>query len=91
VLRFKHFRSGAESLETSINEWLDQSQPDVKFMGQSTNANGDVVISFLYEEGFMATEQRLTEEASAIVEQALADRSGEPLFAPVLVEENTIP
>jgi hypothetical protein len=89
VLRFKQFRSAnGEPLEHTINYWLEKARPDVKFLQQSHGPTGELVISFLYEEGFQATEQRLTQEASAIVEHALAERAGAPLLDPVVVEDD---
>ena len=89
VVRFKQFRSaGGESVEGAINRWLDEAKPDVQFMAQSAGVGGETTVSFLYEEGFHATEQRLTEEASAIVVQAQKERAGAPLLDPVVVDEN---
>jgi hypothetical protein len=88
VLRFKQFKSAdGEPLEVTINRWLEHAQPDVKLMQQSCTPSGALIVSFLYEEGFQATEERLTMEASAIVEQALAERAGAPLLDPVVVDE----
>ncbi len=69
MLRFKQFRSAnGEPLDLVINRWLTTARPDVKFMQQTSAPTGDVAVSFLYEEGFQATEQRLTEEASTPTE-----------------------
>ena len=70
MLRYKQFRApNGEPLDTTINQWLSTARPDVKFMQQSWAPTGDVAVSFLYEEGFHATETRLTEEASASTHQ----------------------
>ena len=88
MVRFKQFRStDRESVDGAINRWLDEARPDVQFMGQSAGAGGEVIVSFLYEEGFHATEQRLTGEATAIVMQAQKERAGTPLLDPVVVDE----
>jgi hypothetical protein len=36
--------------------------------------DGALTVSFLYDEGFRASEERLAEEATAIVEHALHDQ-----------------
>lgn len=88
MLRFKAF-SGADTstLERQINEWLAQSEPDVKMMDQSPSANGGIAVSFLYDEGFLATENRLTDEAAAIVEHALKE---EPILEPIQVDQEQV-
>lgn len=89
MLRFKAF-SGADAsaLEREINTWLTRSEPDVKMMTQSTMMAGGLTISFLYDEGFRASENRLTEEASAIVENAL--KKEEPVLEPIEVDQEQV-
>lgn len=74
MLRFKAFR-GADlaAVEKQINSWLMQAEPDVKMMDQGIATAGEVIVSFLYDEGFRASERRLTEEAGTIVEHALKE------------------
>lgn len=88
VIRFKAF-SGADAstLERQVNDWLARAEPDVKMMDQSPSANGGIVVSFLYDEGFLASENRLTDEASAIVEHALRE---EPILEPIQVDQEQV-
>jgi predicted ArsR family transcriptional regulator len=74
-------------VEQRINAWLKQAEPDVKMMEQVVDTEGRLTISFLYDEGFMATEQRLTEEAAAIVESALRE---EPVLEPLKVDQEQV-
>jgi hypothetical protein len=88
VLRFKAF-SGVDIplLEQQINSWLARAEPDVKLMGQSALSNGALAIGFLYDEGFRASEQRLAEEATAIVEHALEEQ---PVLEPIKVDQEEV-
>lgn len=88
MLRFKAF-SGADAptVEQEVNAWLAQAEPDVKMMDQSAAPNGVVTVSFLYDEGFMATEQRLTEQANAIVEHALNEQT---ILEPIKVDQEQV-
>ena len=88
MLRFKAFR-GADlaSIEKEINTWLLHAEPDVKMMDQGISVAGEVIVSFLYDEGFRASERRLTEEASAIVENALKDQ---PVLEPIKVDQEQV-
>ncbi len=74
-------------MERQINDWLAQAEPDVKMMDQSPSANGGITVCFLYDEGFLATENRLTDEASAIVEHALKE---EPVLEPIQVDQEQV-
>ena len=76
MLRFKAF-SGLDIpvLEQQINGWLARAEPDVKMMNQSVRPDGALTVSFLYDEGFRASEERLAEEATAIVEHALHEQT----------------
>lgn len=91
MVRFKQFTSMAnESLEQTVNVWLSQAQPDVRYMGQSVGPQGTILVCFLYEEGFQASEKRLSQEATAIVEQAMRSRSDTPMLEPLTVEEGNV-
>lgn len=88
MLRFKAFQGAdAASLEGQINNWLRTSEPDVKMMDQTVASGGQVTVSFLYDEGFMASEERLTAEASAIVENALKEQ---PILEPIQVDQEQV-
>ena len=88
MLRFKAF-SGLEIpvLEQQINAWLARAEPDVKMMDQSVLPDGALTISFLYDEGFRASEERLAEEATAIVEHALHE---ETVLEPIKVDQEQV-
>jgi len=88
VLRFKAF-SGLDIpvLEQQINAWLARAEPDVKMMDQSVLPDGALTISFLYDEGFRASEERLAEEATAIVEHALHE---ETVLEPIKVDQEQV-
>jgi hypothetical protein len=88
VLRFKAF-SGRDIpvLEQQINAWLARAEPDVKMMDQSVLPDGALTISFLYDEGFRASEERLAEEATAIVEHALHE---ETVLEPIKVDQEQV-
>ena len=88
MLRFKAFSAlDVPAVEQQVNAWLKQSEPDVKMMEQSVAPSGAVTVSFLYDEGFMASEKRLTAEASAIVEEAL---KSEPVLEPIKVDQDQV-
>ncbi len=88
MLRFKAFSGvNAASVEEEINKWLMQSEPDVKMMQQSLAASGAVIVGFLYDEGFMATEQRISVEASEIVDKEIRQ---EPLLEPIKVDQEQV-
>ncbi|HZS86630.1 MAG TPA: hypothetical protein VFE42_03955 [Chloroflexota bacterium] len=80
MLRFKAFSgSDVTAVESQINAWLHAANPDVKLMDQSVATDGRLLVGFLYEEGFMAAEQRLSQQADAIVEHALKQGPLEPM------------
>lgn len=88
MLRFKAFSAEtAQAIETQINEWLKQAEPDVKMMEQSIAPSGALTVGFLFEEGFLASEGRLTEQANAIVEKALHE---EPVLEPIEVDQEQV-
>ena len=88
MLRFKAFTgSDIAELEQQINRWLNRASPDVKTMQQAVTSNGHITISFLFDEGFLAGEQRLTEEAAAIVEHALKEQ---PVLEPLKVDQEQV-
>jgi len=62
VLRFKHFSGTGEALQTAVNDWLSENEPDVTQMTQTVDGNGHVVLSFLFEESFRGQELRLSSE-----------------------------
>ena len=88
MLRFRAF-SGVDSasVEQQINDWFLHGEPDIKMMQQSVTPSGALTVSFVYDEGFMASGQRLTEEASAIVEEALHE---EPILEPIKVDQEQV-
>ena len=88
MLRFKAF-SGPDIpvLEQQINAWLARAEPDVKMMDQSVTPDGALTVSFLYDEGFRASEERLAEEATAIVEHALHDQT---VLEPIKVDQEEV-
>jgi hypothetical protein len=88
VLRFKAFGGAdASSVEEAINKWLLHTEPDVKLMQQSLAASGALTVSFLYDEGFTATEQRMSVEAAEIVDRAMRE---EPILEPVQVDQEQV-
>ena len=88
MLRFKAF-SGLDIpvLEQQINAWLARAEPDVKMMDQSVMPDGALTVSFLYDEGFRASERRLTEEATSIVEHALEEQT---VLEPIKVNQEEV-
>ena len=88
MLRFKAF-SGVDIpvLEQQINAWLAHSEPDVKIMDQCGMPDGALTVSFLYDEGFRASERRLTEEATSIVEHALQEQT---VLEPIKVNQEEV-
>ena len=85
MLRYKHFVGSGRDLELAINQWLAEYDPDITHMAQ-TAREGEVVISFLFDESFRAQELRLSEERGmssamtpAIPPDALPD---EPITVP---------
>ncbi len=88
MLRFKAFSAAdAASVEEQINKWLMHAEPEVKMMEQSLAPTGALTVSFLYDEGFMASEQRLSVEAAEIVDKALNE---EPLLEPIQVDQEQV-
>ena len=59
MLRFKHFSGNSSDLDQTINEWLEQFEPEVTHMVQSYDAKGALIISFLFEESFRGQELRM--------------------------------
>ena len=49
--------------------------------------DGALAVSFLYDEGFRASEERLAEEATAIVEHALHDQA---VLEPIKVNQEEV-
>ena len=88
MLRFKAF-SGQDIpvLEQQINAWLTRAEPDVKMMDQAVMPDGALTVSFLYDEGFRASEERLAEEATAIVEHALHEQT---VLEPIKVDQEQV-
>jgi hypothetical protein len=62
MLRFKHFSGSSSDLERAINEWLEQFEPEVTHMMQSSDGKGSLIISFLFEESFRGQELRMALE-----------------------------
>jgi hypothetical protein len=60
--RFKHFHGVGAELEAAINGWLDAFEPDIAQMAQTVDSNGNLVISFVYDESFRGQELRLDHE-----------------------------
>ena len=80
MLRFKAFGgSDVSTVEAQINAWLQIADPDVRLMDQSVAVDGRILVGFLYEEGFIAAENRLADEANAVVEHALKEGPLEPI------------
>lgn len=61
-MRFKSFSGDGEGLERDINTWLGKFEPDVSEMSQTVGPNGQLIVSFLYEESFRGQERRITAE-----------------------------
>ncbi len=61
MLRFKQFSGAGNDLEGQVNGWLEQFEPDVRQMVQTTDGTR-VVVSFLFEESFRGQELRLSDE-----------------------------
>jgi hypothetical protein len=87
VLRFKQFVGNGESLESAVNLWLEQTEPDVTQMVQTVDDGGTVTISFLFEESFRGQELRYASErgmttagAPAVPANSIPD---EPLHLPL--------
>jgi len=66
VPRFKQFVGTGTELETGVNEWLAEFEPDVSQMTQTVSDDGSVTIGFLYEESFRGQERRLSVEHGMI-------------------------
>lgn len=62
MLRFKQFFGTSAQIEAQVNGWLAEYEPDVTQMAQTTAADGQVAISFLYEESFRGQERRMGRE-----------------------------
>jgi hypothetical protein len=62
VPRFKHFQGAGVELETAINRWLDDFEPDIAQMAQTVDSRGTLTISFVYDESFRGQELRLDNE-----------------------------
>jgi hypothetical protein len=62
MLRFRHFSGSGASLDEAINRWIQEEDPDVRFMAQSQLPDGSVTVSFIYEESFVAHGRRLSRE-----------------------------
>ena len=60
--RFKIFQGSGAELETLINSWMDEYEPDVTLMSQTVDASGAVTLSVLYDESFRGQERRLDNE-----------------------------
>lgn len=65
MLRFKLFSGPRAGIESEINQWLAEYDPDVTKMLQSVDGNGGVTITFLFDESFRGQELRLSEEQEA--------------------------
>jgi hypothetical protein len=63
VLRFKQFAGTGEALESSVNQWLQNNEPDITQMVQTVDGRGTVTLSFLFEESFRGQELRYAEES----------------------------
>lgn len=63
VLRFKQFVGAGESLEKSVNDWLEANEPDITQMVQTVDGDSTVTISFLFEESFRGQELRYAERS----------------------------
>jgi hypothetical protein len=89
MLRFKHFSGSGRDLERSVNDWLDEFEPEVSQMVQTVDGSGVVTVGFLFEESFRGQERRMSEEARprARIEPAL--RGGELREAPLEVSSRT--
>lgn len=83
MLRFKQFSGSGAELESTINRWLEDFEPEVSQMVQTTDAGGNVTIGILFEESFRGQEMRLTAESTARAslgsEVRPADLRDEPL------------
>jgi hypothetical protein len=64
MLRYKQIAGSGQSLEDSVNEWLEQFGPDVTQMVQTQRQDGSLVISFLFEESFRGQELRLSSRST---------------------------
>ena len=62
MLRFKHFSGSGRELEQVINDWLGEFEPEVTHLVQTTDGNGLLAVSFLYEESFRGQELRISLE-----------------------------
>jgi hypothetical protein len=60
--RFKQFTGSGEELESSINAWLEEFEPDVTNMVQTTDDGGAITISFLFDESFRGQDLRFRHE-----------------------------
>jgi hypothetical protein len=63
LLRFKQFVGTGVALENSINQWLENNEPDITQMVQTVDGDTTVTISFLYEESFRGQEMRYAEQS----------------------------
>ncbi len=62
MLRFKQFTGRGPELETAVNAWLEQFEPDVNQMVQTVNPDGGLTLAFLFAESFRGQELRLSSE-----------------------------
>lgn len=60
MLRYKHFRGVGNELEAAVNAWLADFEPDVTQMVQTSNPDGTISLSMLFEESFRSQERRLS-------------------------------
>jgi hypothetical protein len=65
MLRFKQFSGNGAELETTVNSWLAEFEPDVTQMAQTTREDGAIVMSFLFQESFRGQKLRLSSEAKS--------------------------
>lgn len=90
MLRFKQFTGAGDDLQEQVNGWLEQFEPDVRQMVQTTDGNR-VVISFLFEESFRGQELRLSDEhGMSTVESAYAGQTAQDRPIPVPEEPGRI-
>lgn len=81
MVRFKQFSGSVADLESAVNAWLEEYEPDVTQMVQTVGQDGTVTLSMLFEESFRGQEIRMASERGlrnanvpAVPEAAMEDK-----------------
>lgn len=69
MLRFKQISGSGLELEQAVNVWLNEFEPDIRQMSQTSGPDGNVTMSFLFTESFVGQELRLDAEHGISAQQ----------------------